>query len=335
MAASDLVVLLGPQLAPQPAGVGAPLVSHAGRVLAELGIRGRVALVTAGYQERESDDAELIAKLGVSAINLRLHARANEVFAADAEFTAAYQARQHRLKHIQSFYRIRLDKTDEAARMISVRYVEPELLAQEEKVAVDQFRQLDLDHLERCTTLRAAFDKAWPLDDRPSIARHRAELRADLADSHALVIAGGHVASLFNRLALFDVLGLAAGKPVIAWSAGAMVLTDRIVLFHDFPPYGSDIAQVLEPGFGRAPGVVVLPDPKRRIDLQARAGIQRFARRMAPATCVALDHGAKIVFEHGNIVQASAAMLTTTGLVEADWDGAPGRFSRPYLGGPL
>ena len=67
------------------------------------------------------------------------------------------------------------------------------------------------------------------------------------------MIAGGHVASLLNRLALFDVLELAAGKPVIAWSAGAMVLTDRIVLFHDYPPYGSDIAQVLDAGFGLAP----------------------------------------------------------------------------------
>lgn len=333
MPASDLVVLLGPQPGPHPDGTGAPQTNHAGRVLAELGIRGRVALVTAGYQEREADDAKLIAALGVAALNLKLHARANEVFAGDADFTAAYQARQQRLRHVQSFYRIRLDKTDEAARMISVRYVEPELLEQEEKVAVDQFRQLDLDHMDRCTTLRKAFDARWPLDERPLIARHRAELRADLADSEALVIAGGHVASLLNRLALFDVLGLATGKPVIAWSAGAMVLTERIVLFHDFPPYGSDIAQVLDAGFARAPGVVVLPDPRRRIDLQARAGIQRFARRMAPAMCIAMDHGARVVFEGGKITQASAARLTTTGVVEPDWDGSPGRFSRPYLRG--
>ena len=78
------------------------------------------------------------------------------------------------------------------------------------------------------------------------------------------MIAGGHVASLLNRLKLFDVLGLAAGKPIFAWSAGAMVLTDRIVLFHDYPPYGSDIAQVLDAG------------------LRARAGHRGAARSAAP-----------------------------------------------------
>ena len=100
---------------------------------------------------------------------------------------------------------------------------------------------------------------------------------ADAVDGcEALVISGGHVASLFNRLALFDVLGLIGNKPVIGWSAGAMVLTERIVIFHDYPPYGSDIAQVLDAGFGIASGVVALPDPKRRVNYEARAGIQRY-----------------------------------------------------------
>jgi len=315
------VVLLGPQ----------GTAPDVGAVLAELGIRGRVALVRAGYQERESDDAQLIAALGVPAVNLRLHARAVGVFAGDPELTKAYQARQARLRHVQSFYRVRLDKTDDAARTISVRYVEPELLEQEEKVSVDQFRQLDLDHLERCTALRVAFDARWQIQERKIMARHRFELRDELANSEALVIAGGHVASLLNRLALFDVLALATGKPVIAWSAGAMVLTDRIVLFHDYPPYGSDIAQVLDAGLGLAPDIVVLPDPRRRVNMDARAGIQRFARRMAPATCVAMDHGARIVFEGGKIVRATAARLTTTGEVEHEWSGAPTRFSTPFL----
>jgi hypothetical protein len=317
------VVLLGPQGA----------TPDVGAVLAELGIRDRVALVRAGYQERESEDAAMVATLGVAAVNLKLHARSAEVFRDDPEFTAAYQARQQRLRHTQAFYRVRLDKIEDAARTISVRYVEPELLAQEEKVSVDQFRHIDADHLERCAALRAAFDRRWHYGDREVIARHRAELRAQLATVEAVVIAGGHVASLLNRLALFDVLGLAAGKPVIAWSAGAMVLTERIVLFHDFPPYGSDIAQVLDAGFGVAPGLVILPDPRRRVNLEARPGIQRFARRMAPATCIAMEHGAQIVFEDGRVVRARGARLTTTGDVDREWDGAPGRFSSPFLRG--
>ena len=302
-------------------------------MLADLGVRGKVALVRAGYQERESEDAEMIATLGVPAVNLKLHARSVEVFREDTELTAAYQARQQRLRHIQAFYRVRLEKIEDASKTISVRYVEPELLELEEKVSVDQYRHIDADHIERCNAVRYACDKSWRFSDRPVIARHRAELQRELAECHALVIAGGHVASLLNRLAMFDVLELVEGKPVIAWSAGAMVLTDRIVLFHDYPPYGSDIAQVLDAGFGLAPGLVVLPDPQRRVNLSARAGIQRFARRMAPFTCVAMDHGARVVFEDGAIVHANGIQLTTSGEADRAWDGTPGRFSSPFLRG--
>ena len=305
---ANKVVLLGPR----------PVLAP---VLSELGVRGRVAFVNAGHQDAEADDAALVAAIGLPSTNLRLHARAAEVFEGDPDFTAAYHARQHRFRNIQSFYRVRLEKTDEAARMISVRYVEPDLLEQEDRVSVAQLRQLDDDHLERCTALRAAFHAHWRLAERPIIARHRAEIAAELATAEALVIAGGHVASLFNRMKMFDVLALAKGKPVIAWSAGAMVLTDRIVLFHDFPPYGSDIAQVLDAGFGLAPGIVVLPDPRRRVRLDDKFGIARFARRMQPATCVAMDHHTQIVFEDGKRTRVSAARLRENGKVDFRWAG--------------
>src|SRR5688500_17347053 len=81
---------------------------NAGEMLRELGVRDRVALVTAGWQEREADDQALIAELGVPAVNLRLHARGDEVFARDRELTSAYKARQERLRHLQDFYRVRL-----------------------------------------------------------------------------------------------------------------------------------------------------------------------------------------------------------------------------------
>jgi hypothetical protein len=305
----------------------------AGEVLRDFGIKGPVALVRAGLQERESEDADMIQAFGVPAVNLTLHARGNEVFKAASDFTAAYTTRQHRLRAMQGFYRTRLDGIENAARTISLRYAEPELLEQEEKVSVDQFRHLDNDHIERCKAVKEAFDRAWPAGGVEVLARHRREVRELMATTSALVIAGGHVASLLNRLQLFDVLANVGDKPILAWSAGAMVLTERIVLFHDFPPYGSDIAQVLDTGFGLVPGVVVLPDARRRIDLGAHAGIQRFARRMAPATCIAMDHGERMIFEAGELVMARATRLTTTGQAERDWSGEPSRFSSPHLHG--
>ena len=312
------VVLLGPQRV-DPVVRGGVAAPDVGVALAELGVRKQVALVTAGWQEREADADPLVRALGVEAVNLTLHARSQDVFTADPALTAAYSARQELLRHLQSFYRIRLDKTDDAATAISVRHVEPELLAQESRVSVEQFRQLDVDHLDRCRAIHAAFEDRWQLPARPAIARHRDELRALLEPAEALVIAGGHVASLLNRLKLFDVIGLAAGKPIVAWSAGAMVLTDRVVLFHDFPPYGSDIAQVLDAGFGLVPGLVVLPDAARRVRQDDRDGIGRFAQRMAPATCVAMDPGARVTFAAGRLTTAHAARLTPEGDIDRSW----------------
>ncbi len=315
------IVLLGPQ-GPEP---------DVGAVVKDLGITGPVALVRAGYQEREADDEALVAALGVPAVNLALHARGNDVFKRETEFATAYQARQLRLRHMQSLYHTRLEGIEESSKRISLRYVEPELLSAEEKVSVDQYRYLDRDHIDRCQAVRAQFDKGWPLGEVPLIAKHRQEVRELIAPTQALVIAGGHVASLLNRLQLFDVLDASGTMPIIAWSAGAMVLTERIVLFHDYPPYGSDIAQVLDAGFNLVSGHVVLPDARRRINLGARAGIQRFARRMAPATCVAMDHGARLVFENNELASADATRLTTTGDAERNWSGELSRFSTPFF----
>lgn len=305
------VVLLGPQR----------VSVDAGRTLRDLGVTRDVALITAGWQEREAEDEELTARLAVNARNLQLHKRSEDVFASDPELTAAYKARQELLRHMQEFYRVRLDYADEAAQAIAVRHVEPELLAQEWKVSVEVFRQLDEDHLARCRTVHEEFDAAWEPWTRPSVSKHREELQAILAQCGALAIAGGHVASLLNRMRLFGVMEFARELPVVAWSAGAMVLTDRVVLFHDHPPYGKSVAQVLDEGFMRAPGLVVLPDPRRRIRLDDQRGIARFTQRMAPAACVALDHGASVTLTDGAVKRAAADLLTTDGTVELDWNG--------------
>src|SRR5262249_27995449 len=72
------------------------------------GIDGPIAVVTAGWQERETDDAELDRELGGRSVNLRLHGRAEEIFAADAELKEAHRLRQERLLQLQDFYRPRL-----------------------------------------------------------------------------------------------------------------------------------------------------------------------------------------------------------------------------------
>ena len=289
------------------------------RVLRELGVTGPAALITAGWQEREGDPA-VVADPGVRVVELALHARAEQVFADDVELARAYKARQLRLKLMQDFYRVRLDHAAQAARAVAVRSADPALLAEENIASLALIRQIDRDHLERCRAVQLAFEATWQPLTRAVLVRHVRELGAAIEPTGALVIAGGHVAVLLNRLRLFGIAELVGARPIVAWSAGAMALTERVVLFHDDPPHGQAISEVLDAGLGLAPGLVVLPEPRQRLKLVDAGRVGELAQRYAPAVCVAIDHGAQIWVDGGRAVRAVLAQrLDPGGTVVEAW----------------
>lgn len=303
------LLLVGPQ------GHGTDL----GAALKDAGVTGKVALITAGWQEQESDDQQLAAELGVPTVNLRLHARSEELFAADKHLAQAHAERQLRLKRMHEVYRIRLDHAFAAAKAISVRHLDEETLAEERQVSVEVLRHLDLDHLERARVIHTEFEKRWHPKGRRQVARHREELAALIEPTTAVVVAGGHVASLLYRLKLFDVLALTGKRRWVAAAAGAMVLTERIYLFHDFAPHGTGVAEVLDAGLGLVKNRVLLPDPKRRLNFQDREGISRFVQRVAPAICSAMDTGARLFVENGRVTRSLEHRLMSSGEVKEGW----------------
>jgi enterochelin esterase-like enzyme len=280
------IVLLGPQRF-------TPTVSG---VRAEHAIKGKVALVTAGWQERETDDGELSRALGNDTVNLELYRRAENIFQKDPEFSDAYKTRQRRLREMQELYRFRLEHALEVARDISHWDADPDLLQEQRQDAMELVRRLDGQHVARCREIHAEFEARWHLADRNIVAKHRSEVAAQLADCAALAIAGGHVAVLLNRLTLFG-LATAQIPLVLAWSAGAMALTERVVLFHDDPPQGRGEAEVLDAGLGLFPGVVVFPHWHRRLHVDDRERMWMLAQRFAPASCLTLDNGARVTFD--------------------------------------
>ena len=76
-----------------------------------------------------------------------------------------------------------------------------------------------------------------------------------------------------------------------------MALSERVVVFHDSPPHGAGDAEVLEAGLGLHRGVVALPHASKRLHLHDRLRVGLFARRFAPAACVALDPLTRIVWD--------------------------------------
>lgn len=284
-----------------------------GEAVAAAGVSGRLASVTAGWQERESEDLELHEHLGERTVNLMLYARGEDVFERDPELAAAHRDRQERLRELQSIYRLRLAHAQAALRELLTELVDggaresatrrgrrrigDPLLAAEVRAAREEIRALDRRHLERTNALHAAFEGEWRPRERPVLAHHAAAVERLIVRAGGLLIAGGHVAILANRLRLFGLRELLGERAIFAWSAGAMAITERIVLFHHAPPQGYGNTELLEAGLGLAPGVVAFPHARRRLDLGDRRRIEALARRFAPAECLALEDGAWLVFD--------------------------------------
>lgn len=257
---------------------------------------GPVALVTAGWQEREEEDDELRSALGRPARNLRLYARVEQVMASDPQLATLWRATQVRLRQLQELYRVRLEHAIHAAREVWNRRhrLAAGLVDEELAAAVEAVRALDADHLARIRRERAAAEATWRLEDRAPVMEARSLVAEDASDCDAVVIAGGHVVVLLNRMRLLGLGPVLGSRPVVAWSAGAMVLADRIVAFHDSPPQGPGAAEVVESGFGLFDDLVPFPHASRRLRLDDPERVAALARRMAPAACVALDEGAQL-----------------------------------------
>jgi hypothetical protein len=278
------VVLLGPQRRPTLDGV-----------VRSLGLPGPFATVTAGWREREPDVGELVSLLGGRAINLGLYRRGVDVAERDPEWAAAEREVRRVLAGMQEVYLLRLDYALRAVYAVQRRAgVDADAVAEAAfSEAVTAVRELDSAHLGRVNGVRGEFYARFPPHERAVIAGHREEVAAMLRDSSALVVAGGHVGVLADVLHLFNVAAF-VGSTVIAWSAGAMALTDRIVLFHDRAPQGPGHPEVYGSGLSLLRDVVLLPHARARLLLDDGPRMTVLARRFGPARCVPLEAGNRI-----------------------------------------
>jgi hypothetical protein len=282
--------------------------------LQRAGLGGPIASITAGWQEREGELGALEEHLGGRVQDLRLYERTEGVFAHDPPLHEAYRQRQADLRRLQEIYRARLAHAKAAARETFATQDDSELGRWARRDAVAALRRLDATHLRMIERVHERFAKQWSASLRPLVARQQSEIQHLIDGAAVVCIAGGHVAVLLNRLRLFDVQRLLRGKPVVAWSAGAMCLTERVVLFHDHPPQGAGNAEVFEAGLGLLRQTVLLPDARARLALQDPTRVALLARRFSPAACHTLDEGSEWHWHRGRTRTAVAvARLMRTG----------------------
>ena len=291
-------ILLGPQRRPT---LDAVVRSHSFPA-------GPFATVTAGWQEREPDDGELRQLLGGRAVNVELYRRWLDVQERDPEYAAAERALQGVLGELADLYLLRLDYALQAVYALQ-RRTSGSAVAE----AVAAVRSLDAAHLGHVNEVRGEFFDRLRPHDRPVIAAHRSAVADFLGEAAALVVAGGHVGVLAEVLHLFNVAAVLR-SPVIAWSAGAMALADRIVLFGDRSPHGPGHPEVYGSGLSAVRDVVLLPHARARLLLDDTPRMAVFAQRFAPAVCVLLEAGTRVEFS-GGALPAGARVLGEEGHV--------------------
>jgi hypothetical protein len=296
------ITLLGPQRTPR-----------LDEVVASLGLHGPFATVNAGWQEREPEDELLDSMLGGRSHNLHLWRRMQQLWEADPEFAEADRERRDVLEEMQQLYLQGLDHAMAAITELHQHtprnaWVMETALADTERIV----RDLDARHLERVAEVHAEFWSRTTPHERAELAEAREAIAVELSEVEAVVIPGGHVGVLLGALHLFNIVP-ALGVPVVAWGAGAMALTERVVLFHDRAAHGPAVAEVFAPGLGLVKETVALPSARERLDLANHDRMAILARRFAPSRCLLLDAGAQVHVGADGRLPAGATVIGPAG----------------------
>lgn len=290
----DRLTLLGPQRRPT---VGAVLPDLPGEV--------PLATVTAGWQEREPDDRELDQLLEGRSANLSLFGRWLDVTERDPEFAAAAANHRALLSDLRQLHLVRLEAAIAVLQNIRGRSGDsPAAIEAAIADAEDAIRLIDDRQAQRIHDADIEFEAAFAPLEREVLREHIEGVHRVLEQACALFIAGGHVGVLLRLLKMFKVAERVPSA-VVAWSAGAMTLTERVVLFHDRTPQGASPVEIYDKGLGLLHNVVLLPDGRRRLLVEDRARMAELVRRLSPAVCVVLDRGTRLDFEAAAAVAGS------------------------------
>lgn len=283
-------------------------------LLERLEVSGRACMISAGWQESEGTLHS--STRGIR--DLELHRRAEALFSHHPTLRAEHSERQRQLMRHQSAYSQRLAHA--VAALDAVRHSharsgsDDEIWRQHESDAMNAIRVLDRQHLRNTARVREAFFQRWNGEIHPGLAAERDALAALIGECDIVLIAGGHIAVLLNRMRLFDVAPLVAGKRIVAWGAGAMALAEQIVLYDDRSPQGPRVAEVLEDGLGIVARTVLFPNAVRRLDLGDTGTLRTLAARAAPRRCITLGDQALATFDQdGRLTGQHAHSITPQG----------------------
>ncbi len=255
---------------------------------------GPVATLSVGWRESDLEASGFsrgIPGCGRDLAPLQLGERVRRAFAQDPALARAHAELQEGVRAEEALYGARLRQAVEAGRAVAriavpERYRDPWAEeAQRALLATDRF------HFDSQRRFWSVFrERLRPLE-RPALRAERDEALDILDRAAAVMVTGGHVARIRNRMLLLELGEALARKPLVAWSGGAMALTRQVVLFHHNLPHGAAEPEILGHGLGILPGVALFPDARLRLPLGDRERLADLAGRVAPDAAVLLDDG--------------------------------------------
>lgn len=176
-------------------------------------------------------------------------------------------------------------------------------LSRELRQALDTLEAND-DHLvDLLTEIEGrAFDAAGlAYDDAWRAGQARLEQR--ILSANTIVLFGGQLDLLLDALRLFrlrDALAeaLRRGAQIVAMSAGAMVLCERVIIYDDMATTRRDF-QLYDRGLSLVRDIQLFPHCTERIQTEDPDNLAYLARRFRHHACVGLNQRSFLLFEPG------------------------------------
>ena len=275
------------------------------------GVDGPVALITAGWEEGERNDAEIDRRLGGGSRNLGLYGRRLDVLSSDAEYAEAERLLRTQLDELREQYQRRLRAALNGVDVMRARFADiPGGSGEQLSAAIDAVRALDDAHAAAMSAAYDRFYAAHPPHDRPLIRAHRDQVASIVGECAAIAIAGGHVGVLNDCLHLCNLASLIDAQPLLVWSSGCMALSERIVVIDDDDPAARP-TELYDIGIGVAHGIVALP-VSGRLHAHHADGLALLAARFAPRVCVVLDAGDRLELSSGIPADLGAVGVVAT-----------------------
>jgi hypothetical protein len=262
----------------------------------------KIAVVSAGWRHEESQLRPLARDLQRPLELLPLYQWFDELGRKEPGLSKEHSFRQKKIKTYKDIYRLRLKYGMDFLTEIKKKHVQnPSAFAEDLQMAQNDIQRIDLDAIDRLQRIRSSFPNLLTPWTHPSATPFHEEIKETLAQCDVLLITGGHVAILRNRMFFFGLTELLhsflnEGKTIIAWSAGAMTLCEQIVLYYDDPPDGEGIAEVLDTGFSLMPKTLLFPHAQQRLRIHDNGRIGDLTQRFSDFQCFTLEQNTHFVY---------------------------------------